>query len=110
MGTSEKRLSSDQRFGSECAAPRHMAAQPTDRAVPLVGRCSGSLQPGEIVDVSYGRNTARFIVSSAEPAGANGARIGLQSVNSGEYIWEVEVVRTPGCTRPHTIRLTLPQN
>lgn len=111
---SKEKLPSDQRFGSECAAPPHPAEQLTDRVVRLVATSSTPLKPGETVYLSYGRNSARFVVSWAETPGAHQeGRVGLRSLSSGGYVWELKVATVESSlqtTGPHVLRLSLPQN
>jgi len=59
----------------------------------------GLLQPGEIVNVTHGRNHARFFVSWVGRAGTpQESHIRLQSLASGKYMWDVVV--SEGCESP----------
>jgi len=84
----------DRRFGSETAAPfrpRHLAD--TGRAVQMmVQSLHSNVKPGEMVELTFGHNKARFYVNWVGKSGTSQeGHVGLQSLASGNYVWDVKL-------------------
>jgi hypothetical protein len=86
-------LSETQSFAAECPALPSSQPESSTMAGPLV-YCSTSFHAGEIVDLQFGREHARFLVNWVGEAGSeHEGHIGLQSLASGRYIWDITLRR-----------------